>query len=143
MTAAREPRLATINIPEWAATIPPETVCALIERLRGFQAKEVGDGDRGSNSIDDDMRQTLLLTESAEVELRDLIAGLNEDERIDLIALSWLGRAEGSLSEWLELRAEAFREHRADAATYLIESPNVPEELTEALTLFGKSYSED
>ena len=37
-------------------------------------------------------------------ELRDAIAGLNEDEVIDVIALVWVGRGDYSRAEWGEAR---------------------------------------
>src|ERR1700719_4512322 len=42
-------------------------------------------------------------------EIRGFIGALNEDEQIDLVALAWLGRGEGTIDDWGELRAEAAR----------------------------------
>jgi hypothetical protein len=32
---------------------------------------------------------------------------LNEDEQIDLVALMWLGRGDGTIDEWEDLRSQA------------------------------------
>jgi hypothetical protein len=42
-------------------------------------------------------------------ELSGFIRGLNVDEQIDLVALMWLGRGDGDLDGWSDLRAEAAR----------------------------------
>ena len=39
------------------------------------------------------------------------IEAISEDEQVDLVTLAWLGRGDGSLEEWAELRAEAARRH--------------------------------
>jgi hypothetical protein len=39
-------------------------------------------------------------------EIRGFIGALNEDEQIDLVALAWLGRGDGTIDDWDELRAE-------------------------------------
>jgi hypothetical protein len=46
-------------------------------------------------------------------EIRGFIGALNEDEQIDLVALAWLGRGDGTIDEWDELRADAARAHIA------------------------------
>jgi len=53
-------------------------------------------------------------------ELVSFIRGLNVDEQIDLVALMWLGRGDGSLDNWDELRAQAAQAHNNRTATYLI-----------------------
>jgi len=39
-------------------------------------------------------------------ELTSFIHDLNDDEQIDLVALVWLGRGDGDIENWGELRAE-------------------------------------
>src|SRR5918993_1173369 len=68
-----------------------DKVCELILRAKAVDVKEgVTDPDSGSNPIDDGSTDVLIdggddLTES---EMRDVIAGLNDDERHDLVALA-------------------------------------------------------
>jgi hypothetical protein len=128
---------------EWSATIAPEKVCELILRVREFQAKDVADElDDGSNPSDDGMRVILedKPNDAVESEIRDFIGGLNIDERIDLVALAWLGRGDASRQEWTSLRAEAAREHGdRTAASYLIAMPLVADYLADALSEFGQT----
>ena len=75
-------------------------------------------------------------------ELVSFIRGLNVDEQIDLVALMWLGRGDGSLDNWDELRAPAAQAHNNRTATYLIETPMLGDYLEEALSEFGLSLED-
>ncbi|MGJ4931255.1 DUF3775 domain-containing protein [Bradyrhizobium sp. HKCCYLS2038] len=70
------------------------------------------------------------------------IKGLNVDEQIDLVALMWLGRGDGSLENWDELRAQAAQSHNNRTATYLTETPMLGDYLEEALSEFGLSLED-
>ena len=58
-------------------------------------------------------------------ELFGFIRGLNVDEQIDLVALVWLGRGNGDLDNWRDLRAEATRAHNNRTASYLTGTPTL------------------
>ena len=75
-------------------------------------------------------------------ELVSLIHDLNEDEQIDPVALTWLGRGDGGIENWDELRAEASRAHNKRTATYLLGMPLLSDHLEEALSIFGHSTEE-
>ncbi len=75
-------------------------------------------------------------------ELSAFIRGLNVDEQIDLVALMWLGRGDGDLENWRDLRSEASRAHNSRTASYLIGTPMLAEYLEEALSQFGKSFED-
>jgi len=77
-----------------------------------------------------------------EQELRGFIGALTEDEQIDLVAMAWLGRGDGTIDDWDELRAEASRAHNNRTASYLLGMPLLPDHLEEALSLFGLSCQE-
>ena len=49
-------------------------------------------------------------------EIRAAIFGMSEDEQVDLVALAWLGRGDGTIEDWAELRAEADRAHNKRTA---------------------------
>jgi hypothetical protein len=75
--------------------ISPEKVCYIIVKARQFEAKDVvTDPDSGSNPVDDGMVSVLEDQPDDPVyeELMAFIGALDEDEQIDLIALTWLGR---------------------------------------------------
>ncbi|MCA6106759.1 DUF3775 domain-containing protein [Bradyrhizobium sp. CNPSo 4026] len=71
-----------------------------------------------------------------------IIRGLNVDEQIDLVALAWLGRGDGELDEWDDLRAEATHAHNKRTAEYLLGMPLLGDYLEEALSQFGHSVAE-
>ncbi len=75
-------------------------------------------------------------------ELLAIIRGLSEDEQVDLVALAWLGRGDGGLGDWNDLRAEASRAHNRRTAEYLIGMPLLSDHLEEALYLFGHTAEE-
>jgi hypothetical protein len=72
-------------------------------------------------------------------ELRSFIDALTLDEQVDLVALTWLGRGDGTIDEWDELRAEAGRLHNNRTAAYLLGKPMLPDQLAEGLEQFGIS----
>lgn len=72
-------------------------------------------------------------------ELAGFIRGLNVDEQVDLVALMWLGRGDGDLGSWRDLRAQAVQAHNNRTASYLIGTPMLADYLDEAMDAFGVS----
>ena len=72
-------------------------------------------------------------------ELAAFIGAMNEDEQIDLVTLTWLGRGDGSLQEWDELRAEAARAHNRHTVLYLLRTPLLPDYLEDGIAEFSRS----
>jgi len=72
-------------------------------------------------------------------ELRTFIDMLTEDEQVDLVALTWLGRGDGTLDDWSDLREEAARLHNNRTAAYLLGKPMLADHLEEGLSLLGFS----
>jgi hypothetical protein len=72
-------------------------------------------------------------------ELTAFIAALDEDERADLVALTWLGRGDAGIEEWDDLRSEAARARNERTAAYLLGLPLLSEYLEEGLSQFGRS----
>ena len=70
-------------------------------------------------------------------ELSSFIRGLNVDEQIDLVALTWLGRGDGEVAEWDEMREEALRLHNNRTAQYLLGKPMLADHLEEGLSQLG------
>ena len=100
------------NTPE--LSISPEKVCYIIAKAREFDAKDVvTDPDDASNPTDDAMVAVLEDHRDDPVvqEIAAAIFAMTEDEQIDLVTLAWLGRGDGALEDWNELRAEAARAH--------------------------------
>jgi hypothetical protein len=128
-------------------TISPEKVGFLIEKARQFDVKEAAsDADSGSNATDDDMIDVLEDDGRDPVarEIAGFIDALSEDEQIDLVALMRLGRGDGTLGEWEDLRQQA-AEGRNDGPTahYLLGEPMLGDLLAEGLGEFGLSWTEE
>lgn len=133
--------IETDDIP--ALDIALEKVCYIIMRAREFDVKDVPTlSDPGSNATDDGMIGVLedRPDDPTEQELRAFISALSEDEQIDLVALSWLGRGEGAINDWNALRTEAMRAYGTrPTSDYLLGDPLVSDYLEEALSMFGAS----
>lgn len=123
-------------------SISPEKVCYIVAKARQFEAKDVvADPDSGSNAADDGMVDVLKdhADDPVYEELTAFIGGLDEDEQIDLVALTWLGRGDAGIDEWEDLRSEAARARNERIATYLLGLPLLSEHLEEGLSQFGRS----
>jgi uncharacterized protein DUF3775 len=58
---------------------------------------------------------------------------------MDLVILAWIGRGDGDITDWAELRAEAARLHNRRTARYLMGVPLLSEFLEVALLQFGRT----
>ena len=123
-------------------SISPEKVCFFALKAREFDVKDVvTDPDPGSNASDDAMISVLEdhPDDPTYQELRSFIDALTEDEQVDLVALTWLGRGDGTIDEWNDLREEAARLHNNRTAAYLLGKPMLADHLEEGLSQFGCS----
>ncbi|MBO4223816.1 DUF3775 domain-containing protein [Bradyrhizobium neotropicale] len=126
-------------------TISSAKVAAILAKARQFDVKDaVTDPEPASNASDDAMLSVLEDHRDDPVsgELTTIIRGLNEDEQVDLVTLTWLGRGDGELDEWDDLRAEAAHAHNKRTAEYLLGMPLLGDYLEEALSQFGHSAEE-
>ena len=131
------------KIPELA--ISAEKIAVIIAKARQFDVKDVvTDPDSGSNASDDAMLSVLEdhADDPVRSELMAIIRSLNADEQIDLVALAWLGRGDGELDDWSDIRAEAAQAHNRRTAEYLLGTPLLGDLLEEALAQFGHSVEE-
>ncbi|WP_422002748.1 DUF3775 domain-containing protein [Reyranella sp.] len=123
-------------------SISTEQVCHIIVKAREFDVQDVEtDPDAASNGSDDGM-VSVLEAHAADPTYQELVAfigSLDVDEQVDLVALAWLGRGDGDIGEWSELRGEAQRLHNDRTAAYLLTKPLLPDHLEEGLSLFGRS----
>src|SRR6202049_141992 len=90
--------------------ISTEDVAFLIVKAREFDVKEANsDPDSGSDAVDDNMIDVLEDNGCDPVasEIAGFINSLSEEEKVDLVALMRLGRGDGTIEEWEDLRREA------------------------------------
>ena len=131
---------------EPALNLPLDKLGFIILKAREYDMKEGdSDPDEGSNAIDDG--QTDVLTDKqddpAREELLGAIRGLNDDERIKLVALAWLGRGTYDIDEWKEAIATAKSEHSRRAGEYLLSLPLLGDYLEDGLALFDEGIVDD
>jgi hypothetical protein len=75
-------------------------------------------------------------------ELAAFIAAMSFDEQVDLVTLTWMGRGDGTIEDWNELRETACSEHNKWTARYLLGDPLVGDFLAEGLAQFGYTCEE-
>jgi len=117
----------------------------ILVKAREFDAKVAPvESDPGSNPADSGEREILedYADDATATELREAIDDLNEDEVIDLIALTWLGRGDFTREEWQEGRALARERHRPHSADYLMGIPTLGDFIEEGLAALGHSIEE-
>lgn len=127
-------------------SLPMDKVSFIILKAREYDAKEGDvDPDEGSNAIDDG--QIDILTDSHDDPVREELLGairaLNEDERMRLVALAWVGRGTYSKAEWREAIATAKSEHSRRAAEYLLTMPLLGDYLEDGLAQFDEGIVDD
>ena len=125
--------------------ISEDKLCFVIAKAREFDVKDVvTDPGDSSNATDDAMLSVLEDHQDDPVvqEIRAAVFAMSEDEQIDLVALTWLGRGDGTINDWDELRAEAARAHNKRTASYLLGIPLLADYLEEGMSQFGLSCEE-
>jgi Protein of unknown function (DUF3775) len=127
-------------------SISAAKLCFIIAKAREFDVKDVvTDPDDASNPTDDAMLSVLEDHQDDPVvqEIVAVIHGMSVDEQVDLVTLVWLGRGDGTLDDWNDLRAEAARAHNRRTASYLLGMPLLSDYLEEALSQFGISCDDE
>ena len=123
-------------------TVSSESVCFIIVKAREFDAQDVvTDPDSGSNATDDN-QASVLEAHSDDLTQKELVAFINalsDEEQADLVALLWLGRGDGTMEDWDDLRDEAQRQHNNRTAAYLLGELLLSDHLEEGLSQFGLS----
>lgn len=117
--------------------ISAATVSYIIERAReawsGLPVVEGDDADAAEHrGADADF-----------IEIAEFIDDLNEEERIDLVVLMWIGRGTYSIEELERARRTAEREATHKTSEYLLSTPQVVDYLAEGLEAFGLTVEED
>jgi hypothetical protein len=125
-------------------TIPLETLTYIIEKAREFDAEvEPVNLHDGSNPIDEEAGDIDILEDTSDnptqEELSAALETLNDDQRDEIIALTWVGRGDYAKDEWDEALGAAHERHNGDEARYLIGTPLLADYLEEGASQLGYS----
>jgi uncharacterized protein DUF3775 len=132
------------DLPE--LTTPEDKLAFIIEKAREFDVKEGdSDPDSGSNPTDDGSSDILedAAGDPTRQELYDAIRGLPADQRIELIALAWVGRGTYDIEEWDDALETAQEEHGKRPAHYLMAMPLLGDYLEAGLEEFDDGIVDD
>ena len=126
-------------------TIPIEKLAYIITKAREYDAAVPPvDEDSGSNPSDDLDRDITEATSDNPTyqELVDALDSLGDPERIELLALMWLGRGDFDKEGWREALEEARRIHDSKETVYLVGTPLLSDYLEEGLSQLGLSIED-
>lgn len=126
--------------PDIELTIPLKTLGFIIAKAREYDVEVAPvDEDTGSNPTDDESLDVLEARRDnpTRQELIDALEGLNEDERVELLALTWLGRGDFTASEWPEALRLARERHDAKESEYLASTPLLADFIETGLNELG------
>ena len=120
--------------------VPIDALAFIISKARAFDAQvEVDDPDEGSNPADDRVVAILEATSDnpVEEELTAALAGLNEEQLTELLALVWMGRGDYRRNGWSDALREARAARNARVVQYLASTPMLGDLLEEGLAELG------
>ncbi len=138
--------IRSAQTPDIELNVSTEQVCFIINKARQFEVKDVPTiSDPGSNASDDRMVSVLEARgdDPAAEEIRAMVNVLSEDQQIDLVALTWVGRGDYDIGEWHDARAQAAAAHNERTADYLLGLPLLSEFLEDALSDCGRSCEDE
>ncbi|HKH81420.1 MAG TPA: DUF3775 domain-containing protein [Methylovirgula sp.] len=124
--------------------INPDKVCFVIAKARELEAEDEGVEPDDSNPTDDEFLS--ILTESAygptRRELVAFINAMDDDEKAELVALTWTGRGDYSAREWRVAVAEARARREVETSVYLLGIPLLSDYLEDGLAEFDLSCND-
>ena len=139
-----------------------DTICSIINQTRALALGTDADGENhdpdahgredllhGDTDEDDFLDEEEFVSEDEEDETADeqdqlveFIDNLNEDEQIELVVISWIGRGTYTVDEWDDAAETARNEHTEHTGAYLLGQPRLADYLEEGLSQLGFSCEE-
>jgi hypothetical protein len=126
-------------------TISLEKLAFIIEKAREFDAESAPVNENERADGEDERLEAILDETRSNPTYQELVASiesLNDDERDEIIALTWLGRGDFSKQEWRQAKATAHERHNGREAQYLAGTPLLADYLEEAASQLGYSLEE-
>lgn len=134
----------TPGMPDPALAIPVDAACYIVRKLREYENMDLlvehedlpNPLERGN--VDElTERENEYAFEPVRQELVTFIGDLSEDQKVDLVALMWLGRDNATAAEWPTIREEAAQAYNARTSDYLLGSPLASDFLEDGLAVLG------
>ncbi|HLW28211.1 MAG TPA: DUF3775 domain-containing protein [Kiloniellales bacterium] len=133
--------------------INPDKVCFIILRVRELQQEDLIEDPEDEEDVDafdldhqeafDELDgHEALEANPLQEELEGFIEGLSEEEKVELVALTWVGRGDFTHQEWDEATEAAADRQNERTVDYLLGIPNLADYLAEALDAFGYSCAD-
>jgi len=125
-------------------TLSVDSAFFIIVKARAFDAKVAPmEPHSASNPSDDGAVEILedFQDDQTFQELSTAIGTLNEDQKVELLALAWLGR--GSFDSWFESLSASHGMRAKDIRRYLLGTPQLGDFLEEGLCRLGYSLEEN
>lgn len=129
--------------------VDPEKVYFVIVKSRAFDAGVEPESDLEEPTPSHRVVEEELIEEREEHdedptydEVSEFIGSLNEEEQINLVALTWLGRGDFTVEEWQEALQEARAARSDHTASYLLGIPLLSDYLEEGLSQHGYSLED-
>lgn len=146
MTAGNPPDRPAAARNVFGMSIDPEKVFYITVKAREFDVKELAAGDNLASSATDDLEAEVLELNPDDATLEELagaINGLNEEERLSLLAIFWIGRGDFLPDQWDEAVALAREEAGSShVGRYLIGTPRLGDYLEEGMAALGQPTTE-
>lgn len=120
-------------------TIPVEQLGYIIEKAREYGAEVAPADVAPENAEHEHSILEATVDNPTRQELIEAIRALNDDQRVELIALMWLGRGDEAASEWGTLTRLARERHNKRDAAYLAGTPLLADYLEEGAAALGYS----
>lgn len=123
-------------------SMPLGTLVYIIEKAREFDALVPPVLlDDGSNPTDDEAGDTSILEDRPDnptaQELKVALNALNDDQRDEIVALTWVGRGDFTDRDWDKAIEAAHERHNGDEACYLMGTPLLADYLEEGVAQLG------
>jgi len=125
--------------------LSPVKVAHIIIKAREYDVKVAAWGESsGPRASEDDSDSVLedMKDDATRSEVATFIAGFNDDEQVELVALTWVGRGTYSVDEWDEAIETARNERVNTTESYLLGIPLLADYLEEGLEALGLSIED-
>jgi hypothetical protein len=126
--------------------IDSETLAFIILKAQAFDALVPSDDPSDASNAQDDRSVDVLEDETDNPtgrELRAKIAGLDDDSKAALVALTWIGRGDYEADEWADAFTAARERREAPTTRYLMGIPLLGDLLSEGANALGISVTDE